>query len=249
MFNRSSHSRIALIAGVATLAVGGVATTVALATNGSARTDRRGAYQMMGATGAMGSTGGIGGMGAMGMLVKDQFGYLTTMIPHHEEAITSATVLLAGTKSPRMREFARTIINTQSAEVKQMKEWLAAWYPGRETTVDYRPMMGDLTKLAPGANLDRAFLQQMIPHHMAAVMMSWQMVAGGLAKRDEVAPFAEKIRDTQLAEIRMMARWLGGRGGAGMHGGGSMGSGPSNGPMGSMGGGGMGMGSGAGYMR
>lgn len=36
-----------------------------------------------------------------------------------------------------MRAFAEQIIATQSAEVVQMKEWLATWYPDRDTTVDY----------------------------------------------------------------------------------------------------------------
>lgn len=228
MFNRSNRSRVAAIAGVTALAVGGVATTIALAGNGSAMADKGGAHRPMGGMGAMRGMDAMRGMGAMDMQVKDEFGYLTMMIPHHEEAITSAEVLLAGTKSPRMKQFARTIIKTQSAEVKQMKEWLATWYPGRDTAVDYKPMMRDLTKLS-GAKLDRAFLQDMIPHHMMAVMMSQQLVTGDLAEHDVVVPFAENIRDTQHAEIRMMARWLGGSHGGGM---GSMGMGPGMGNMG-----------------
>jgi len=166
----------------------------------------------MGATANMirtiGPDGVMGQMGAMaGMNVEDEFEYLTTMIPHHEEAVAAATVLRDGTESPEMRTFAEQIIETQKAEVRQMAAWLAAWYPERDTAVDYTPMMRDLTGLR-GDDLDQAFLEDMIPHHMAAVMMSQQVLSGDITINDEVEPFAESIRDTQRAEIMQMAGWL-----------------------------------------
>ncbi|HUG05874.1 MAG TPA: DUF305 domain-containing protein, partial [Candidatus Limnocylindria bacterium] len=129
------------------------------------------------------------------------------MIPHHEEAIVSATILLEGTARPEMRAFAQSIIDVQSSEVAQMREWLATWYAGQDAAVAYEPMMRDLTGLS-GDALDRAFLEDMIPHHMAAVMMSQQLLRGGLVQHDEVAPFAAGIRDGQHAEIFQMATWL-----------------------------------------
>ncbi len=176
-------------------------------------------------SGQPGSSGGMAGMGmgmgmGMRMDVKNEFDYLTQMIPHHDEAIVAAKVLQRGTQRQEMRNFAVSIIETQTAEVKQMKEWLAAWSPGRDTRVNYDPMMRDLTGLS-GAALDRAFLDDMIPHHMMAVMMSQQFLMADLADHDEVVPFAKNIRDTQHNEIQTMAGWLrvwfgiaqGGRGG------------------------------------
>jgi uncharacterized protein (DUF305 family) len=141
------------------------------------------------------------------MSVTDEFGYLTVMIPHHEEAIESARALQAGTDRSESRAFAQSIIDTQTREVNQMRAWLAAWYPGRDTTVDYTPMMRDLTGQR-GDALDRAFLQDMIPHHMAAVMMSQQVLTRNLAVHPELEPFARNIRDTQRAEIMQMHGWL-----------------------------------------
>jgi uncharacterized protein (DUF305 family) len=146
-------------------------------------------------------------MAGTGMEVESEFDYLTQMIPHHEEAIAAATVLQRGTEREEIRDFAAAIIETQSAEVEQMEEWLAAWYPDRDTSVDYEPMMRDLGGLS-GDALDQAFLQDMVPHHMMAVMMSQQLVRGDLAEHDAVVPFAENIRDTQHQEIRTMAGWL-----------------------------------------
>jgi uncharacterized protein (DUF305 family) len=152
-------------------------------------------------------TAGHPGMSGMMEMPADEFGYLTMMIPHHEEAIAAARVLQSGTERPEMRAFAQTIIDTQTREVDRMRAWLAAWYPGRDTTVAYQPMMRDLTGLR-GDALDRAFLDDMIPHHMAAVMMSQRLLAGDLAEHSELEPFARTIRDTQRAEIMQMHGWL-----------------------------------------
>lgn len=158
---------------------------------------------------SQGNPPGMGNMGGMGMSmqVANEFEYLTQMIPHHVEAIETATLLQRHTDRDEMRTFAATIIRTQSAEVEQMKTWLARWYPGRDTRVQYEPMMRELTGLT-GSALDRQFLDDMIPHHMGAVMMSQQLIARRLATHQEVVPFAAAIRDTQRQEIQMMSGWL-----------------------------------------
>jgi uncharacterized protein (DUF305 family) len=155
---------------------------------------------------------GGAGFGQMGMFggmtaVESEFDYLAQMIPHHEEAIASAELLLEGTDRPEMEAFAQDIIDTQSAEVDQMRAWLADEYPDRDVSVDYEPMMRDLSGLS-GDELDQAFLEDMVGHHMAAVMMSQQLLAGDLAEHPDVVPFAEQIRDSQHAEIIQMRGWL-----------------------------------------
>ena len=155
--------------------------------------------------------------------VSSEFGYLVDMIPHHQEAIDNAQLLVDYSDRQEMRDFGATIIETQSAEVEQMKAWLKEWYPGRDTTSDYMPMMGDLSELR-GDELDQEFLETMIPHHMMAVMMSQQLVNAGIAEHEALVPFAENIRDVQHKEIFMMRDWLGDwfdvqyPMGAGMHG-------------------------------
>lgn len=153
-----------------------------------------------------GRPGQMPGMTA-GLQVDSEFDYLAHMIPHHEEAIASAGELSEGTERHQMRTFAQSIIGTQSAEVAQMRRWLSAWYPDRDITVDYQPMMRDLEGLT-GDELDRAFLEDMIVHHMAAVRMSQRLLAGRLAEHDAVVPFAGQIRDSQHAEIFQMRSWL-----------------------------------------
>ncbi len=48
-----------------------------------------------------------------------------------------------------------------------MRSWLAAWYPEADHDAEYQPMMRDYSGLS-GDDLDLAFLQDMIPHHMVA---------------------------------------------------------------------------------
>ena len=100
--------------------------------------------------------------------------FLVEMVAHHEEAIVAAGEL-ARSPRPEMRAFGRAVIATQSAQVDQMRGWLEQWYPGEGGDAAYQPMMRDLAELR-GDALDRAFLQDMVPHHMMAVMMSQRLL-------------------------------------------------------------------------
>ena len=70
-----------------------------------------------------------------------------------------------------MRAFGESIVESQTAQIDQMEEWLEEWYADRSGQVDYSPMMRDLSDLS-GDELDEVFLEDMVGHHMAAVMMS-----------------------------------------------------------------------------
>ena len=132
--------------------------------------------------------------------------YLAEMVAHHNEAIVAARELRRSDRAV-MRRFGERIVAAQSAQVAQMESWLAEWYPDDSTDVDYEPMMRDLTGLS-GDRLDRTFLEDMVGHHMAAVMMSQHGLASRLFDHDEVAALAADIRDDQHAEILRMRAWL-----------------------------------------
>ncbi|KRF37573.1 DUF305 domain-containing protein [Nocardioides sp. Soil805] len=151
---------------------------------------------------------GLGAMMGAGMhvVVRSEHGFLVRMIAHHEEAIEAAGELSRSDR-PEMRELGRSIVADQTAQVEQMRAWLQEWYPDRSGHTAYRPMMRDLSGLS-GDRLDLVFLEDMIGHHMAAVMMSQQLVVRGLAEHDEVADLARSISASQRAEILTMRRWL-----------------------------------------
>jgi uncharacterized protein (DUF305 family) len=131
--------------------------------------------------------------------------YLAEMVAHHQEAV-AADRELARSDRPEMRAFGESIVETQSAQIEQMTAWLADWYPELSANVAYRPMMRDLSGLA-GDRLDEAFLQDMVGHHMVAVMMSQHLLWQG-TDHEAVAGLARSVRDDQHAEIFQMQRWL-----------------------------------------
>lgn len=153
------------------------------------------------------------------MQVNSEFEYLSQMIPHHEEAIATARILLQRSDRPEMKQFAHQIIQVQGAEIQQMQTWLNQWYPHQRNSRPYTPMMRELGQLR-GNDLDRAFLQDMIMHHMGAVMMSHQLLHRNLVQHAPVRPFAQTIANTQRAEIQQMQLWARNWfGGSGMMGG------------------------------
>jgi uncharacterized protein (DUF305 family) len=153
---------------------------------------------------------GPGMMGSMNVFIDSEFDFLVHMIPHHEEAVEKATYLKENTEREEIREFAEGIIRTQSAEIEQMTTWLESWYPDRNHQVDYQPMMRNLEGLQ-GDALDQVFLEDMIPHHMTAIMMSQQLINRGLAEHEEVEALARRIRTSQSNEIQMMMNWISNR--------------------------------------
>ena len=154
-----------------------------------------------------GPGGMMSGFGAMhGMRTGSEYAYLAEMIAHHEEAVSAARELERSERA-QMRAFGKAIVASQSAQIDQMQEWLEDWYPDRSGQVAYQPMMRDLTGLE-GDRLDRTFLQDMVRHHMGAVMMSQQLLMRGGADHEQVELLAKTIRDEQRAEIFQMQRWL-----------------------------------------
>ncbi|WP_277866203.1 DUF305 domain-containing protein [Candidatus Synechococcus calcipolaris] len=143
----------------------------------------------------------------MHMNVTSEAEFLREMIPHHQEAIDTAEIILARSQRPEMKAFAQEIIAVQSAEIQQMAAWLAAWHPNENQPSQYQPMMRDLTNLE-GDRLDQVFLEDMIMHHMGAVMMSQQLLRGNLVENEPVKPFAEAIVSSQSQEIQQMHTWL-----------------------------------------
>ncbi len=146
-------------------------------------------------------------MGPIDAFINSEYDFLVHMIPHHEEAVSAAGILKENTEREEMEKFAEDIIRTQSEEIEQMTTWLTTWYPEKDHDIDYQPMMRDLENLK-GEALDRAFLEDMIFHHMEAVMMSQHLISQGLAEHEEIASLARNISNTQRDEIHMMRNWM-----------------------------------------
>ena len=164
------------------------------------------------AMGPMGMGYGAGAAGSHGMgdmaHATDELSFLVHMIPHHQEAIDSAHLLLAVTERAELQALAASIISVQEAEIAWMEAHLERWYPGADRDAHYQPMMRVLAADASAAAVEQAFLEDMIGHHMMAVHDARNLLAGGWAQREEVADFARTILVDQMTEIMLMRGWL-----------------------------------------
>jgi uncharacterized protein (DUF305 family) len=146
---------------------------------------------------------GMMGMDHSMMMVSSEREFVVGMIPHHQEAVDTANEVLArGGSTPEIRTLAEEIVTAQETEIAMLKEWHLDWY-GEAYVADnsYQPMMRDLSQLS-GVDLDQRFLEDMIPHHMGAIMMA-QSVRPYI-EHQEVTDMADAIMETQTDEIELM---------------------------------------------
>lgn len=147
--------------------------------------------------------------------------FIEQMIPHHEGAIDMAKLAKERSKLPEILTLSDLIIQSQSNEITQMKAWYKSWYDsdvpvnsgigaGMGRGVMHGGMMGgnisDLEVLKNDPNFNKAFLQEMIPHHQMAVMMAKMLFEG--TNRAEMKVLARNIIDAQEKEIEQMRSWL-----------------------------------------
>ncbi|MBJ7898532.1 MAG: DUF305 domain-containing protein [Cyanobacteria bacterium RI_101] len=58
--------------------------------------------------------------------------FIRQMIPHHQMAVMMASNLKTNTNRPEMDQLADAIIQSQSREIKQMKQWYQDWYDSQK---------------------------------------------------------------------------------------------------------------------
>lgn len=147
--------------------------------------------------------------------------FLDAMVPHHEGAVVMAEDALQKTQRPEVRQLAEAIVRTQVPEIVQMKRWRAAWYPQAPANlVAWHGAMGhsmpmsaeqmqamrmDVDLGPADATFDRRFLEGMILHHEAAVVMAKDVLLK--SQRPEVRQLAQAILASQTTEVNQMKMW------------------------------------------
>ena len=141
--------------------------------------------------------------------------FAAMMIPHHEQAVEMADIVLAKPDlDPRVADLATRIRDAQAPEIATMEGWLDAWgedadaHDGMDHGDDGMLSDEEISALetADGATASRLFLEGMIAHHEGAVAMAEQELADG--SDPEALALAASIVETQQAEIDEMQALL-----------------------------------------
>ncbi len=170
-------------------------------------TSKTGMHKMPDGSMMQNNMGMMGGMDQMDMIVKSEREFLDGMIPHHEEAVSTAKEIIArGGTTPEIKKLAEGIVTAQEAEIASMKTWYKNWYG--EDYVDkgtYKPMMRQLLTLNAKV-LDKTFLEDMVMHHMGAIMMAQSVTP--YIEHPEITTLTKAIITGQTAEIELMRKLL-----------------------------------------
>lgn len=146
--------------------------------------------------------------------------FIEQMIPHHESAITMADIALQKGEHPEIKQLAQDIKRSQGEEIIKMRSWYKDWY-GKEVSTTSSSMghdmgsgmmhggiMGDssdIKKLESSQPFDKAFLEEMIPHHQMAVIMATMLLNS--TGKSEMKQLAKDIIEAQNREIEQMRSW------------------------------------------
>ena len=143
----------------------------------------------------------------MAMMVSSEREFIEEMIPHHQEAVdTAKEVIERGGTTPEIKRLVENIVVAQELEIADMKSWYQAWYgTPYQPSSNYTPMMRELDNLS-GSTIDRVFLEDMIGHHMGAIMMARSVQP--YIEHTEIAELADAVVSTQSAEIMLMRSML-----------------------------------------
>ncbi|MDX2272510.1 MAG: DUF305 domain-containing protein [Cyanobacteriota bacterium] len=147
--------------------------------------------------------------------------FIDGMIPHHQGAVIMAQEALEKSQRSEIKQLAQAIIDAQEKEIQQMQAWRKAWYPDAPAEAQmWDPGMGHMMAMssemmasmrmdqslgAADDQFDRRFIDAMIPHHEAALVMAKD--AQQKSQRPEIKTLAQAILDSQQAEIDQMKAW------------------------------------------
>lgn len=127
--------------------------------------------------------------------------FAQSMIPHHQDAVAMADLVLAKDRiDQRVLDLAAQIKKAQRPEITQLQQWLTAW--GADPSMGGMSMgkmdMSDL-KTATGGAASKMFLEQMKAHHQGAITMAQTERDAGA--NPDAKKMAASIVSSQTAEI------------------------------------------------
>lgn len=158
---------------------------------------------------------GSGGT-ASGMLMENgrysDERFIDAMVPHHQRAVEMAEVALENAEHEEIEQLAQNIVSTQEAEIEEFKRIKQEEFGTSRVTMDMDSgqmesmgMTADPRSLADEEPFDRAFIDDMIPHHESAIQMA--NVALERSDSPRIEELAGNIVEAQEREISQMQTW------------------------------------------
>ncbi len=154
---------------------------------------------------------------AAGMPFDQQF--IDMMAPHHQGAVAMAQIARTRGEHPQIKRLAQGIVASQDKEITQMKAWRKAWYGSAATPMSMGMLPGmpmgsmtmgmmqhDIAALRTAKPFDKAFMQDMIPHHESAIAAAMLELAHGT--HPQLKAMAVSIIDSQAREAGLMTAYL-----------------------------------------
>lgn len=143
---------------------------------------------------------------------RSDVAFIDAMVPHHEMAVEMSNKELADGTDPEVQAMAQGIHDAQLAEIAQMKAVRAELTGSDEVPerhdLQMQQMEEDMKKLAAasGAEVDRVFVEVMLPHHAGAITMAHEAMP--YLEREDMRAMARKIIRDQAAEIGKLGAML-----------------------------------------
>lgn len=163
---------------------------------------------------ASGEQADAGDVAPLQLVVGGQYSderFLDMMAAHHAMALEMAQAEIQHGSRPELVGLARGIVTAQTKEIDEMRQMKLGRYGTSHLTLQTSPEEMDndgllsAEDLAKQPDVDRAFIDSMIPHHAEAIRMASVV---RLRSRDmSILAMARRIIDAQAQEIGKMIGW------------------------------------------
>jgi uncharacterized protein (DUF305 family) len=146
--------------------------------------------------GQEGTTTPVGGNDADRVFIEE-------MVPHHVGGVELGELAQQRGEHPETKKLGRQVETAQAREIEQMEAAYTRLFD-EELPVEqeHDPAVAELEVADP---FDRAFYDELIPHHQDAIVMARTELAEG--KDPEMRELAQSIVETQSQEIEDMNEW------------------------------------------
>jgi uncharacterized protein (DUF305 family) len=138
--------------------------------------------------------------------------FIDSMVPHHAGAVDMAEVALENAEHEEIMQLSREIVSTQQAEIKELKSIKKEEFGTSDVPMSMNMddmmnmgMMMNPEDLAKEDPFDKAFIDNMIPHHQSAIEMA--QVALQNTSNPRITELAGNIVRDQRREIAQMKQW------------------------------------------